>query len=290
MDTKNTNNISSNLPSMPLNDELGTANNADNTEQKTNSNYNNKAKQSNFQPNSYNSDIGEKKMDHLQTHYKISEGNEIESDKELMSYPKVQLSPDSKKDGDEDDEEESFDGEGFSGDGDEKDDNEDDERFVDKDDIEVGLKDASNKIMQEIISDLEDYHESLDGIRPTSSENRSLSHEHGGLEVKIVTHDKGGESVSEDVWDDHSEDLEQVADQEDDRLSDTSTSSLRQSFIGTKKRNKKKRGKKHDEIAEEMEEGGLSLLEARGEKKESHVDKLNSQRSSGSKGGGITMF
>jgi hypothetical protein len=158
---------------------------------------------------------------------------------------------------------------------------EDDQRFVGNEGEECSLESASEAIFQDIIADLDEYSDKISGIRPIKAHDRSLSHEHGGLEVK--KHD--GKS-KEDSWDDRSEEINEMAEDTNATLSDSNTSSLRKSFIHNKKQGKKGRRKRREEIEEEMmeHESSLSLLDVRKESKVSHVDKLSAQRSNASRG------
>ncbi len=161
----------------------------------------------------------------------------------------------------------------------------DEERFIKKEGVEFDLSSAGEQIMQDIVTDLDEYHQSVEGVRPIKNKNRSLAHEHGGLEVK--EHDGKSE---EDVWDDRSEQVTEMGEDAYESMNSASSSSIRKSFIHRKKQ-EKKRKKRRDEIDEEMEEGsGLSLLEARKESKSSHVDRLESQRSSDATRGGGDIF
>lgn len=238
---------------------------------------NNKSEQDNFQQNSSKGVKGSSKMQHLEQKPQNSSrklmnyGDRNSENPELLDY---EFSDESYDSNNEDDE----------------------ERYIKK---ESHLQEINEEIMQDIISDLDECSKGLDGIRPNTSHNRSLSHEHGGLEKKTITHDKGGESIYKDEWDDQSEDLSQDVKEEDDRLNDIDESSLRQSFIHTSKQKKKKgkkgkrgrRGKSEDEIEESMDDGRrLNLLEARTDNKASFVDRVNQNKENSRGGGGIQII
>ncbi len=262
------NNISFPIKPQPFENNSKEASDVSGADEKNNPQSNNRVEQNNFQPNSYKIDEKE---------YKTQQFAQESEDGEYY---------------DEYDDEYFEEDEGEGGDGyfDENNDEDDDERFIKQDPISSELEEASNKITQDIMADLDEYNKGLEGIRPNTNNIRSLSNEHGGLEVK--EHD----GVShEDVWDKRSEDLDQVADDEYDRLTDASTSSLRKSFLHRKKQQKRRGGKKQSDIDEEMEAAEshrMNIFEANKERKSSFADKVNDQRSSNSRGGGggIRLF
>tara|TARA_A100001015_G_C15043386_1_gene741530 strand:+ start:2586 stop:3206 length:621 start_codon:yes stop_codon:yes gene_type:complete len=160
---------------------------------------------------------------------------------------------------------------------------EDDQRFVKLEDQQNAMDNAADEIFHDIIADLEKFRNEQSGVRPNSFQNRSLSHEHGGLEVE--EHD----GVSkEDAWDGRSEEIQDMGEESYEQMTDASTSSIRKSFIHRKKQDKKRNKRRREEVEEEME-AAKSMSDLLKPKK-SHADKVKERRSESKGGGGMQLF
>lgn len=123
----------------------------------------------------------------------------------------------------------------------------DDEDKKDDDDDEDNDQRYIDQMLEEINQDLQETKENLEGILPESNQQRNLDREVGGLESELMPKQ---EKVVEDEWDDRGEEIQEMNEDAYEDLIDASTSSLRQSFIGTKKR-QKKQAKKNAEAAKD---------------------------------------
>lgn len=155
-------------------------------------------------------------------------------------------------------------------------DEDDEENFIKRDEINSELEAISQKVVAQIVSNLEEYQQEISGVRPNTNKNRSLSHENGGLEVE--KHD--GKS-KEDVWDDRSKEVTEMGEDAYEHMTDASTSTIRKSFVHRQKQDKKRQKRQRDAG---QQDAGARM----GGKKSSHVDKVNSSKSD-SKGGGIVF-
>lgn len=160
---------------------------------------------------------------------------------------------------------------------------EDDQLFVKKEGQSNEMDAITEEIFQDIMNDLEEFQSKQSSVRPNTFQNRSLSHEHGGLEIK--KHD--GKS-KEDEWDDRSEEVQEMAEEAYDFMTDASTSGIRKSFIHRKKQDKK-REKKRKRDEEEVESSN-SLSDMFKPKEGSHASKVKQARSESKGGGGMSLF
>ena len=117
-------------------------------------------------------------------------------------------------------------------------DEDDDQNFIKKDGEYI------NKLQEEVLADLADLEEHIEGILPESNQQRNLDRENGGLEAKAVS-----QKHDEDVWDKRGAEIQQMIEDEQD-LNNASKSSRDQSFINRKKQ-EKRHAKKHKESAQD---------------------------------------
>lgn len=126
------------------------------------------------------------------------------------------------------------------------DEEDDDQRFVAEENINEALFDN-------IKEELDETQKNLEGVLPESNQQRNLDREVGGLEAKEYKPPVEKEDT-QDIWDDRSEEIIEMNEEAAEEIIDAATSSMRQSFIGKQKRDKKRAKKNQEEAAESFEE------------------------------------
>jgi hypothetical protein len=120
-------------------------------------------------------------------------------------------------------------------------DEDDDQNFIDK----------RQQLFDDIEAELEERQKGLKAVRPEGFQARDLNRETGGLEAK-----EHKEKHVEDAWDKRAESLAEINEENAENFSDSSKSTLRQSFI-----HKKKQEKKNKEAAKDGAEYQMSYVQ-----------------------------